>query len=72
MPRLDGFCLWGAGFFIEVKTGFAKRVEAGHLISAQAPDYKNFMAFYYYAPLISIRQYFLTNWRLPKVNTPHF
>ncbi len=51
MPRLDGFCLWGTGFFIEVKTGFAKRVEAGHLISVQAPDYKNFMAFIIMPPL---------------------
>ena len=25
-PRLDGFCFLVAGFFIEAKTGFAKRV----------------------------------------------
>ena len=55
-PRLDGFCLLVAGFFIEAKTGFAKRVDAGHLNSAQTPDFKKFVAFYYYASLIPVRQ----------------
>ncbi len=58
-PRLDGFCLLIAGFFIEAKTGFAKRVESGHLISSQIPDFNNFMAFYYYASLNPPLQRFL-------------
>jgi len=54
--RLDDFCFWVAGFFIMAKTGFAKRVESGHLISTQMPDFKKIRAFYYYASLLSARQ----------------
>ena len=56
IPRLDDFCLLVAGFFIETKTGLAKRVEPGYLISTQIPDFKKFRAFYYYASLMLARQ----------------
>lgn len=55
-PGLDGFCLLVAGFFIEAKTGFVKRVESEYLVSTQISDFKKFRAFYYYASLILIRQ----------------
>ena len=54
--RLDDFCLLVAGFFIEAKTSFAKRVELGHLTSTQIPDFKKFRALYYYASLILFGQ----------------
>lgn len=63
-PCLDDFCLLVAGFFIEAKTGFAKRVESGHLISTQIPDFKKFRAFYYYASLNPLLQRFLPSFSI--------
>ena len=64
-PRLDDFCLLVAGFFIEAKKGFAKRVESGYLISTQITDFRKFRASYYYASLIPIRQSLLVKWAYP-------
>ncbi len=69
-PYLDGFCLFVAGFFIEAKTGFAKKVESGHLISTQIPDFNKFRAFYYYASLKVLLQWFLPNFSVRGVPIP--